>query len=482
MRFGVLGTGFWAKEVHAASLAAHPTAELVGVWGRDLAKAKAVGAEFDVAGLRRPRRAAGRGRRRRDRRCRPTCRSPLAERAAAAGKHLLLEKPIALDVAGADRLVDRGARRRRRLGRVLHLPVPARDVDLAGAGGPDDAGRRARLVAGLLGRTSPFDASPWRNEHGALWDIGPHALSLLVPALGPVVSVQAGAGLRRHRPPGAAPTSPAPPRTVHALAHRRAAVGRHRVLRARRRRPAGAAAGDPQPAGRLRGGGRRTDGRRGRPAARTRATSASGGTSSPCWRPRHAPWTRGCRETPSDRGSQRPSAADISAPQLVELVLAPAARGDEPGVVVHRDDRLQVGLELRLGPAGPHDHPDAVAEQPHRVDRRVLQREVGERHRRGRAAASAAAARSRAIASEISDRSSTRTDSCPVTNSPCSAASSSSRSSSVRPVGLQLGRQQRHGQRRGDAVLVPGDGRRHRVARAPPRSRTPAAPRPSRPG
>ena len=44
------------------------------------------------------------------------------------------------------------------------------------------------------------------------------------------------------------------------------------------------------------------------------------------------------------------------------------------------------------------------------------------------------AARSRAIASEMSERSSTRTDSCPVTNSPCSTASSSSRSSRVRPL------------------------------------------------
>src|SRR3954449_8049753 len=51
MRFGVLGTGFWAKEIHAASLAAHPDAELVGVWGRDVAKSKAVGAEFDVPGF-----------------------------------------------------------------------------------------------------------------------------------------------------------------------------------------------------------------------------------------------------------------------------------------------------------------------------------------------------------------------------------------------------------------------------------------------
>jgi hypothetical protein len=41
---------------------------------------------------------------------------------------------------------------------------------------------------------SPFDDSPWRDEHGALWDLGPHALSLLVPALGPVEAVQVGTG------------------------------------------------------------------------------------------------------------------------------------------------------------------------------------------------------------------------------------------------------------------------------------------------
>ena len=48
MRFGVLGTGFWANEVHAAALAAHPTADLVGVWGRDLAKAKAAGERWPM--------------------------------------------------------------------------------------------------------------------------------------------------------------------------------------------------------------------------------------------------------------------------------------------------------------------------------------------------------------------------------------------------------------------------------------------------
>src|SRR3954463_6522685 len=103
MRFGVLGTGFWAREIHATSLAEHPDAELVGVWGRDLAKAKAAGAQFDVQGFddldallaevdaisfALP----------------PAVQVPLAIRAAEAGKHLLLEKPIALGVEDADRL------------------------------------------------------------------------------------------------------------------------------------------------------------------------------------------------------------------------------------------------------------------------------------------------------------------------------------------------------------------------------------------
>jgi predicted dehydrogenase len=54
------------------------------------------------------------------------------------------------------------------------------------------AGGAVTWLGSLAG--SPFGNSPWRHEHGALWDVGPHALSLLVPALGPVIAVQAGAG------------------------------------------------------------------------------------------------------------------------------------------------------------------------------------------------------------------------------------------------------------------------------------------------
>jgi len=194
MRFGVLGTGHWARTVHAAALAEHPTAELVGIWGRDLAKAKAVGAEFDVPGfgdvdellsqveavaIALP----------------PSVQAPLAERAAAAGKHLLLEKPIALDVAAADRVVtavqDAG------VASVVFFTFrfqTATSTWLTQAARTQLAGGAGSWLSSLAG--TPFAASPWRQEHGALWDIGPHALSVLMPALGPVVAVQAGAGLR----------------------------------------------------------------------------------------------------------------------------------------------------------------------------------------------------------------------------------------------------------------------------------------------
>ena len=194
MRFGVLGTGHWASAVHATALAGHPSAELVGVWGRDLAKAKALGAEFEVPGysdvdalladvdavtIAVP----------------PDVQAPLAVRAAEAGRHLLLEKPIALDVAGADRVVD--AVRAAGVASVVFFTFrfqTATSTWLTQAARTRLAGGAGSWLSSLAG--TPFAASPWRQERGALWDIGPHALSVLVPALGPVVAVQAGAGLR----------------------------------------------------------------------------------------------------------------------------------------------------------------------------------------------------------------------------------------------------------------------------------------------
>src|ERR1700738_3193308 len=48
MTFGLLGTGYWATETHAAGLVAAPDARFAGVWGRDPVKAKALADRYGV--------------------------------------------------------------------------------------------------------------------------------------------------------------------------------------------------------------------------------------------------------------------------------------------------------------------------------------------------------------------------------------------------------------------------------------------------
>ncbi len=191
MRFAVLGSGFWARTVHAASLHAHPTAELVGVWGRDAAKAQAAGAEFDVPGtddldalladvdavsISLP----------------PDVQAPLAARAAALGKHLLLEKPLARDPAEADRVAEAVAAAG--VASVVFVTYRFRQSTatwLAQASRSELAGGAVTWLADTFAADSPFRESVWRAEPGApLWDLGPHALSLLTPTLGAVTAAQ----------------------------------------------------------------------------------------------------------------------------------------------------------------------------------------------------------------------------------------------------------------------------------------------------
>jgi predicted dehydrogenase len=47
-----------------------------------------------------------------------------------------------------------------------------------------------------LAPESPFSHSPWRWESGALWDLAPHLLALLIPVLGRVEEVAALRGRR----------------------------------------------------------------------------------------------------------------------------------------------------------------------------------------------------------------------------------------------------------------------------------------------
>lgn len=194
LRIGVVGTGYWARVVHAAGAAAHPDVDLVGVWGRDLGKATALAEEHGARGyddfdalleevdlltFAVP----------------PQVQAELALRAAEAGKHLLLEKPITTDLAAADRLVE--AAERTAVSTVVFFTyrfVPFSEDFLDDVRSHDLRGGAAWWYAGHAAAGSPFANSPWRKEDGALWDVGPHALSQLLPALGPVTAVTGSRG------------------------------------------------------------------------------------------------------------------------------------------------------------------------------------------------------------------------------------------------------------------------------------------------
>ncbi|WFE42120.1 Gfo/Idh/MocA family oxidoreductase [Micromonospora sp. WMMD998] len=192
MRFGLFGTGHWAAQTHAAAIDAHPRAQLAGVWGRDPAKAEAlatrhgVPAFTDVDALIEACDAVAVA-------LPPDVQADIAVRAATAGRHLLLDKPLALGLADADRVVD--AAQGAGVASVVfftqrfHPNVTGFLASTAAAGGWQHA--RGTMFASIFQPGNPYGGSRWRRDRGALWDIGPHALSLILPVLGRVTRVAA---------------------------------------------------------------------------------------------------------------------------------------------------------------------------------------------------------------------------------------------------------------------------------------------------
>ncbi len=195
IRFGLVGTGYWAREVPGASLAAHPGVDLVGVWGRNPAKTGEVAgtlgttaydtpdalfADVDAVAFAVP----------------PDVQAPLAVRAAEAGCHLLLEKPVAATPEDAWAVSDAAGR-----AGVAGVVFFTRRFDpdseawlraARDAGGW--TGGHHEMVGNIFDPGNPFGESPWRRDLGALWDVGPHALATIVPILGGVITVLATAG------------------------------------------------------------------------------------------------------------------------------------------------------------------------------------------------------------------------------------------------------------------------------------------------
>ena len=123
----------------------------------------------------------------------PSVQAPLALRAARAGKHLLLDKPVAFEPAVADEIA--AAVADRNLASVVFftrrfMPELQQFINAAiETGGWVEA--RIDHVGTIYDEGNPFGASPWRRESGGLWDVGPHAVALVLPVLGPVTEVAA---------------------------------------------------------------------------------------------------------------------------------------------------------------------------------------------------------------------------------------------------------------------------------------------------
>jgi predicted dehydrogenase len=194
LRFGLAGTGHWAQIAHAPALASADGIELAAVWGRNADAAARLAASYHatahrdlarfLAGIDAVAFAVP-----------PHVQAPIAARAARAGKHLLLEKPIAISPADADALA--GAVQSARVASVVFFTarfqadVRAWLAEVRAAGGW--AGGCAAWLGSALRPGSPFN-TPWRRDNGGLWDLAPHVISLLWASLGPVRSVTADAG------------------------------------------------------------------------------------------------------------------------------------------------------------------------------------------------------------------------------------------------------------------------------------------------
>ncbi len=212
LRFGLVGTGHWAQITHAPALATTGGIEFTSVWGRNApAAAELAGryhvtayqdlpeflASVDAVAFAVP----------------PDVQALLAVRAAEAGKHLLLEKPVAIAAADADALADAVAQAG--VASVVFFTarfqadVRAWLAEVTATGGW--AGGCAVWLGSAVRAGNPFN-TPWRRDNGGLWDLAPHLISLLWASLGPVRSVTAEAGqadvthLILHHQPGGTST------------------------------------------------------------------------------------------------------------------------------------------------------------------------------------------------------------------------------------------------------------------------------------
>lgn len=192
---GLAGAGPWAAKAYAPMLAAGPETRLACVWSRREGSARAVAAPHgagvagsfedllaccDAVAFAVP----------------PDVQARLAVQAARAGRHLMLDKPLAFTLDDARRVVE-AVEESGVVSQILltHRFRPRTAAFLAGARRfPAVGARFAFFTRAFL--DGPY-ANAWRREYGALYDLGPHAFDLMEAALGPIEDIRGRGDSRR---------------------------------------------------------------------------------------------------------------------------------------------------------------------------------------------------------------------------------------------------------------------------------------------
>jgi predicted dehydrogenase len=204
--FGIVGCGM-ISEFHAQAIAAIPGAKLVAAYDAVAEKAEALAAKHGArayrslgAFLKVPNLEIVTI-------CTPSgAHAEPAVKAARAGKHLIVEKPLEVTLRRCDRIIDAC----RKAGVKLATVFPSRFAEASvAAKRAVEAGRFGKLALGSAyvkwWRTQAYyDSGAWRGTWkldggGALMNQSIHAIDLLQWLMGPVESVAARAGCLAHQ-------------------------------------------------------------------------------------------------------------------------------------------------------------------------------------------------------------------------------------------------------------------------------------------
>lgn len=203
VRVGLVGAGHWAATMHAPLHSAGAETELAGIWSASGGTAEALAAKHGVRAFATFEELLAA--------CEavdfavpPPVQADLAPRAADAGLALLLEKPLGNSLQQAAAVAEAARRNKVANAVVLTKRYHQRTRSFLAAA------TELRSEAAVLGVTGTYlhggfleggfldTGSPagkpskgWRDDFGALYDLGPHLLDLMELAAGPIQAIRA---------------------------------------------------------------------------------------------------------------------------------------------------------------------------------------------------------------------------------------------------------------------------------------------------